>query len=74
MFLLCLPLCAAEQWLFLIDHQIKVAKHNLKILLQQHVLITQHFSRIESIKSIESQAKKDYGMDSMLKSFDMDSM
>jgi len=28
-----LPLSAAEQWLSLIDHQIKVTKHNLTILL-----------------------------------------
>ena len=32
-----LPLQAAEQWLSLIDHQIRVTKHNLKILLRQHV-------------------------------------
>lgn len=42
-----LPLFAAEQWLSLIDHQVKVTKHNLKILLRQHIPINQHFSQME---------------------------
>ena len=58
-------LFATEQWLSLIDHQIKVTKHNLKILLQQHVPITRHFGHMEitaakqAIDRQQSPSKKD---------------
>lgn len=38
-----LPLQAAEQWLLLIEHQVKVMAHNLKILLRQHIQLERHF-------------------------------
>ena len=37
-----MPLQAAEHWLSLIDHQVRVTQHNTKILLRQHHTIQTH--------------------------------
>jgi hypothetical protein len=43
-----LPLQAAEHWLSLIQHQIKVTTHNLKVLLKQHISIPTHVSNMQN--------------------------
>jgi hypothetical protein len=43
-----LPLQAAEHWLSLIQHQIKVTNHNLKVLLKQHISIPTHVSNMQN--------------------------
>ena len=42
-----LPLQAAEQWLSLVHHQIKVTKHNLTVLLKPHVPIPIHVKKMQ---------------------------
>jgi len=44
-----LPLQAAEQWIALIKHQVKVTRHNLKILLQNHLQIPYHFRHMQAM-------------------------
>lgn len=43
------PLKAAEQWITLIDQQVKVTKHNLKILVKQHVPINRHLHNMVAL-------------------------
>ena len=42
-----LPLQAAERWLSLVQHQIKVTKHNLTVLLKQHIPIPTHVKKMQ---------------------------
>mmetsp|Transcript_750 Transcript_750/g.1138 ORF Transcript_750/g.1138 Transcript_750/m.1138 type:complete len:199 (+) Transcript_750:2038-2634(+) len=51
-----MPLQAAEHWLSLIDHQVKVTQHNLKILLGQHKPMAVHF---HTMRREARQQKKD---------------
>ena len=44
-----LPLQAAEQWLSLIKHQVKVTAHNARVLLKQHLPVTAHFRNMQKI-------------------------
>mmetsp|Transcript_5411 Transcript_5411/g.7978 ORF Transcript_5411/g.7978 Transcript_5411/m.7978 type:complete len:324 (+) Transcript_5411:1067-2038(+) len=44
-----LPLQAAEKWIALIKHQVKVTHHNLKILLRNHLQIPSHFKHMQAI-------------------------
>jgi len=37
-----LPLQAAEQWISMVAHQVKVTKHNFTLLLKQHKPIQAH--------------------------------
>ena len=57
---LCLPLQAAEKWLSLIDHQIRVTKHNLKILLRQHVPMPRHLSNMELEAAKQAVVRNQY--------------
>ena len=60
---LALPLNAAEQWLALIDHQIKVTKYNHKRLLRNHLSINHHFRHMhktttrQTIQRMQSPSK-----------------
>ena len=44
-----LPLQAAEQWISLIKHQMRVTQHNLKVLMRKHIPIQQHFRTMQQI-------------------------
>ena len=50
-----MPLQAAEHWVSMIAHQVKVTQHNLKILLRQHKPIATHFRTMR--KEARQQAK-----------------
>jgi len=55
-----LPLHAAEQWLSLIAHQLKVTKHNAKALLRQHIPIQAHFRNMQRIARGQRFEKRQY--------------
>lgn len=42
-----LSLPAVEHWIALVEHQVKVSVHNLKVLLKQHRPIPEHFATME---------------------------
>jgi len=44
-----LPLQAAEQWISLIKHQMRVTQHNLKVLMRKHIPSQQHFRTMQQI-------------------------
>jgi len=50
-----MPLQAAEQWVSMITHQVKVTSHNLRILLSQHKPIESHFRTMR--REARQQAK-----------------
>ena len=51
-----LPLAAAEKWLALIDHQVKVTLHNAKLLVRQHRTIPEHFHLMRQ-RRLRSEAR-----------------
>jgi hypothetical protein len=53
-----LPLQAAEQWLSLVQHQIKVTKHNFTVLLKQHVPIPNHFKNMQKSARRQRYARR----------------
>ena len=52
-----MSLQAAEQWISLIAHQVKVTQHNFKLLLRQHKPIETHF---DTMKREARQQEKDH--------------
>ena len=42
-----LPLQAAEHWIALIKHQVKVSAHNARVLLRHHRPIKEHFEKMD---------------------------
>ena len=51
-----MPLQAAEQWLSLISHQVKVTQHNFKVLLRQHKPMQDHLRHMR--RETSRQAKE----------------